>query len=205
MLKKMALITACVVGFLLCPVAEGGDFTFDRIDSSGAWYTYSGYVDDDDADKLRDVMINHLGRNVFIVINSGGGSAYGGLGLFWEAERWENLITIAGKDYGAWSAAAMFWLGSPRDWFEGKEAKVGFHQAYCNSWRPPGCDISVFRERLVEAFDRAGYHGLIFDMWLTDCQATWGVQGWALVTDEGWSFYHSDYGLSVKINPIWEI
>ena len=150
-------------------------------------------------------MISADGRRVFVTINSGGGSAYGGLGLFWEAERWTNLITIAGKDYGAWSAAAMFWLGSPQDWFESKDSKVGFHQAYCNWMHPPGCDLTHFRARLREAFDKAGYHGQIFDTWLTTIQAAWGVGGWALLTDEGWRFYHSNLEITYKIDPIWEI
>ena len=134
----------CAVAFLLCPVALGGEFTLTHIDASGVWYDYSGVVTDDDAEQLRGIMKTFPGQNVFITIESGGGSAFGGLSLFWEAERWDNLTTIAGKDYGAWSAAAMFWLGSPRDWHESEESKVGFHQAYCNPWRPPGCDLTVF-------------------------------------------------------------
>lgn len=197
-----------IVGLIclcLSPVALGGDFTFECEDSSGIWYEYTGYVEASDADDLRDLMISWTGRNVFITINSGGGSAFGGLALFWEAERWNNLVTIAGGDYGAWSAAALFWMGSPRDWFEGETAKVGFHQAYCNSWYPPGCDITPFRNRLVEAFDQAGYVGYFFDEWLTDTQACWGVEGWALLRDDGWSFYHSGLGISQKIIPNWEI
>lgn len=195
----------CVVALCLCPVAAGGEFTFKTHDESGAWYTYSGYVEDEDASQLRGIMRCWPEEIVYITINSGGGSAYGGLSLFWEAERWDNLVTIAGKDFGAWSAAAVFWMGSPRDWFEGESAKVGFHQAYCNSWYPPGCDISIFRERLVEALDRAGYCGYLFDLWLTDVQATWGVEGWALLTDDGWGFYHSGFGIYKKIIPNWEI
>ncbi len=193
------------VSLLLCPVAAAGEFTYDYEDPSGVWYQYSGTVEDTDAEQLRGIMKTWPMKRVFITINSGGGSAFGGLALFWEAERWDNLTTIAGKDYGAWSAAAMFWLGSPRDWHESEESKVGFHQAYCNPWRPPGCDLTAFRERLVEAFDKAGYHGLIFDAYLTGTQQTWGVSGWAVLTDEGWEFYHSAFDVSYKIIPIWEI
>ena len=189
----------------LSTVASAGEFEFKSADLSGVWYSYTGYVDSDDCDRLHNVMLNHPNQIVFITINSGGGSAFGGLALFWEAEMWPNLVTIAGKDFGAWSAAALFWMGSPRDWFEGAQARVGFHQAYCNSWMPPGCDISPFRARLVEAFDRAGYCGPIFDDFLTDLQATWGVQGWILLTDDGWKFHHSVYKITTKINPSWEI
>ena len=194
-----------LVCLLLSPVAFGGDFEFISINTSGAWYTYTGHVDDTDADKLRDVMLNHPDRIVFITINSPGGSAFGGLALFWEAEMWSNLVTIAGKECGAWSAAALFWLGSPRDWFEGEEARVGFHQAYCNPWAPPGCDIQPFRDRLVEALNQAGYCGDLFDAWLTDTQQVFGVNGWALLTDEGWYFYLPRYELKVKMVPLWEI
>ena len=186
-------------------VAHAGTFELKTVDASGAWYTYSGYVDDDDATQLRGIMKTFPGTNVFITINSGGGSAYGGIALFWEAERWDNLITIAGKDFGAWSAAAVFWLGSPRDWFEAKESKVGFHQAYCNPIHPPGCDLTHFSKRLAELFNKAGYHGKLFDAYLTNLQSTWGIHGWVVVTDEGWLFYHSRIGISHKLIPIWEI
>lgn len=200
-MKKLCLY---MLGLALAASASAGDFTLDQIDPSGVWYEYTGIVDDDDATQLRGIMKTFPDKRVFITINSGGGSAFGGLALFWEAERWDNLTTIAGKDFGAWSAAAMFWLGSPRDWMEAKESKVGFHQAYCNPFNPPGCDISPFRERLVEAFDQAGYHGVLFDLYLTDTQMTWGVGGWALLTDEGWSFHHSQTGITYRIIPIWE-
>ena len=202
--KLFTYLIVCVVA-LLSPVAWGGDFALKIIDSSGVWYEYTSTVLDSDAEQLRGIMKTFPGKNVFVTINSGGGSAFGGLALFWEAERWDNLTTIAGKDYGAWSAAGIFWLGSPRDWFESKESKVGFHQAYCNPYHPPGCDIGPFRARLIECLNKAGYHGITFDAWLSDVQRTWGVSGWALLTDEGWFLHHSRYGPIHKIIPPWEI
>lgn len=195
----------CVVSFCLCPVASGGEFTFVKKDSHGAWYEYSGEVLEEDADQLKGIMRIWPDDLVFVTINSGGGSAFGGLSLFWEAEQHSNLVTIAGEEFGAWSAAAMFWMGSPWDWFEGETAKVGFHQAYCNPWFPPGCDIQPFRDRMIEAFNRAGYVGYFFDQWLTDTQETWGIEGWALLTDDGWYFHHSGFGIKTKIIPTWEI
>ena len=184
-------------------MAYAGTFELKTVDASGAWYTYSGYVNDDDATQLRGIMKTFPKINVFITINSGGGSAYGGIALFWEAERWSNLITIAGKDFGAWSAAAVFWLGSPRDLFEAKESKVGFHQSYCNPIRPPGCDLTYFNERLIELFNKAGYHGKLFSTYLTNLQSTWGISGWAVVTEEGWFFYHSVCHSKKKLTPKW--
>ncbi len=189
--------------FLCAASACGGEFTLENEDYSGLWYEYTGTVESNDADALHDIMTEADGTRVFITINSGGGSAYGGLGLFWEAERWQNLTTIAGKDYGAWSAAAMFWLGSPRDWHESAESKVGFHQAYCDWWNPPGCDITHFRLRLVECLNRAGLRGHHLDAWLTAAQAGYGVSAWALLTDEGWFFHESSLNITYPITPSW--
>lgn len=185
--------------------AEAGTFRFEREDASGVWYEYTGYVLGSDYLRLREVMNSHPCVNVFITINSGGGSAFGGIELFDEAEKWDNLITIAGKDYGAWSAAAIFWCGSPRDWFEGADAKVGFHQAYCDSVNPPGCNLSKWHIELVRVLNRAGYSGPLFDWWLDTTQQSWGVEGWALLTDEGWFFYHSGLAIKYKLDPFWEI
>lgn len=188
---------------LICSPALAGDFSLTHEDSSGYWFTYEGTVEDHDSTTLHEIMTAAEGENVFITINSGGGSAFGGLSLFWEAERWSNLTTIAGQDYGAWSAAAMFWLGSPRDWFEGAGSKVGFHQAYCDWWRPPGCDITAFRVMLVDALYKAGLNGYAFDQWLTAAQQGYGVSAWALLTDEGWHFHEHQLDITYPITPTW--
>jgi len=187
----------------LCSSAAAGEFVVTCEDTAGIWFEYTGYVEDYDAETLHDLMVGAGSKQVFIVINSGGGSAYGGLDLFWEAERWQNLTTIAGEDYGAWSAAAVFWLGSPRDWFEGEEAKVGFHSAYCDPWNPPGCDTSLFQIQLIEVLERCHLSGDIFNHYLNQLQEVWGVSGWALLTDEGWFFHESHFNLTDKITPTW--
>ena len=184
-------------------LASAGEFVITHHDYSGIWIEYTGYVEMDDHEMLAAIMTAADGDQVFITINSGGGSAYGGIALFWEAERHQNLTTIAGADYGAWSAASMFWMGSPRDWFEGADAKVGVHQAYCNSYYPPGCDLTHFRARYIEALNRAGYQGYIFDHWLTAAQQGYGVSAWALLTDEGWFFHESRLHITYPINPSW--
>ncbi len=198
-------ILAWALALTLSSATCAGDFSITHEDSSGVWVSYSGGVSDHDASMLNFLMVAAGNRNVFVTINSPGGSAYGGLALFWEAEQWSNLTTIAGKEQGAWSAAAVFWLGSPRDWFESEDSKVSFHQAYCLWWDPPGCDLTHFRARLCEAFAKAGYDGRAFDRWLTAVQAGYGVSGWAMLTDEGWHFHDSSLDITYRIHkPIWE-
>jgi len=198
-MKNMIWALALTVSSL----ASAGEFVITHNDYSGIWIEYTGYVEVEDQDALAGIMELADGQQVFITINSGGGSAYGGIALFWEAERHQNLTTIAGKRLGAWSAASMFWMGSPRDWFESADSKVGVHQAYCNWLNPPGCDLNFFRARYIEALNKAGYQGYIFDQWLTAAQLGYGVGAWALLTDEGWFFHHSDFQITYPINPTW--
>ena len=196
---KLAILAMLV----LTAQATAGRFFVTDIDASGIWVEYTGTVTDDDSSALRTLMDEARGRTVFVTINSGGGSAYGGLQLFWTAEQYPNLVTIAGERYGAWSAAAMFWLGSPRDWFEGPEARVAFHQAYCDDSNPPGCDLSRFQIHLMEALEFAGYNSWHFNEHLNTVQATWGVSGWVCLRQDGWSFYHSEFQLTHTIDPTW--
>jgi len=184
-------------------LAHSGTFTLTETDTSGYWYEYTGTVLPSDVDNLREIMDRANGEYVFIVINSGGGYAYTGIDLYYEAEKWDNLVTIAGRDFGAWSAAAVFWLGSPHDFHQGKEAKIGFHVAYCNAWVPPGCDTSDFQKELIRVFDRCGWYGSLFNHYLNRAQAQGGVSSWILLTDEGWFFHHSREGLTWKIPCDW--
>jgi len=91
-------------------------------------------------------------RDVFIFINSPGGSAWGGVGLYDEAQRWDNLILVAGADFGAWSAAAMFWMGADARYVEEGGGVVGFHLAYCNPYNPPGCDTDEIDDVMLLMF-----------------------------------------------------
>ena len=195
---KLLFTIMCFILFLT-PAARGAEFTLTNDEGHSIWYEYTGYVELGDARKLREIMDNSGGKFVFIVINSGGGSAYGGVSLFWEAERWSNLVTMAGRDYGAWSAAAIFWLGSPYDFHQGEKAKVGFHAAYCDPWNPPGCDTRHFQRELIRVFDRCGWHGVLFNYYLNRLQEQGGVSGWLVLKDDGWSYYHS------ILKTTWEI
>ena len=90
--------------------AYAGDFTvFDT--GEELIVDYTGGVEWNDYLDLADIMEDAGDKPVYVFINSPGGSAYGGIYLFWEAARHDNLITVAGADFEAWSAAALFWSG----------------------------------------------------------------------------------------------
>jgi len=164
-----------------------GDFSLKERDYSGYWIEYTGVVDRYDNLKLRTLMeLIPSHTNVYCTINSPGGSAYGGIALYYEAEKWDNLITIAGADFGAWSAAAIFWLGSPRD-FTIPGSQVGFHAAYCNSWAPPGCDTTSFQNLFKDILYREGFEEGRFNATLNYLQATYGVDAWLIKTSTGWN------------------
>lgn len=190
---------------LISSSAFAGDFVVTSQDSESVRVHYTGFVLDTDADDLAVVMSKAKGRTVYLTIDSPGGSAWGGLALFWEAERHINLITIAGDMFGAYSAAAIFWMGSPRDYFESKEARVCFHSAYCDSRNPPGCNTLMFQIRLGEAFNKAGYNGTVFNLFLNQIQSDHGVSGWAMMkgSKNRWFFYDSRFGFTVPMKPIW--
>ena len=150
---------ASVIALFFCQIVWAGDFRVVEQNPSGLWIEYTGAVAMNDHEVLNALMELVDNRyNVYITINSPGGSAYGGIFLYHEAEKWDNLITIAGSRYGAWSAAAIFWLGSPRD-FTVPGSQVGFHAAYCNPWAPRGVTRggsrhSSLRSSIVRALRR---------------------------------------------------
>lgn len=180
-------IFAMLVSLSLCGFASAGDFRVVEQNPSGLWVEYTGTVEADDHEVLKALMELVDNRYpVYITINSPGGSAYGGIFLYHEAEKWDNLITIAGSKFGAWSAAAVFWLGSPRD-FTVPGSQVGFHAAYCNPWFPPGCDTSHFQALLKEILYREGFEAERFNATLNFLQDNFGVDAWLILTCEGWN------------------
>ena len=168
-------LLACILPF----PKDYGDFTITGWDFDTIHVIYEGDVTDDDAGDLRRLMEDCHGLDVHITIESGGGSAWGGLYLYEEAEKWDNLTTIAGSKFGAWSAAALFWLGSPVD-IVAEGGFVGFHAAYCLWWAPPGCDTSefmtAFARVLIDEFGMATAFALVYEM--NFIQRTYGVSHW---------------------------
>ena len=155
-----------------------GDFTvFDTGEELIVDYTEG--VEWNDYLKLADIMEDADGRPVYIFINSPGGSAYGGVYLFWEAAKHDNLTTIAGADFGAWSAAALFWSGGPERLVE-VGGIVSFHHAYCNPWNPPGCDTTEIDRAIYECYEYAFGSEFADAMWhtLDTMRDNHGVSGW---------------------------
>ena len=155
-----------LLGFalLVCSrTAFAGDFTLLTEDETTVLYSYEGVVNDGDAEDLRELYLE-CDKDFHVIIDSPGGSAYEGVRLYWVANTY-GINTIAGHKYGAYSAAALFWLGGSGDMLEGSRA--GFHLAYCNPYNPPGCwtaDIdaemlkccldALGRERTAELFNQ---------------------------------------------------
>lgn len=177
-MRLAALVVMC-----MSAICSAGTFTVTDKDASGTWVHYEGYVESWDYLWLQTFMENTTGR-VFIVIDSPGGSAAGGINLYYEAEKWDRLVTIAGK-YGAWSAAALFWLGSPKD-IVGPDGIVGFHQAYCDPVNPPGCDLSSITIVMNDILFREGFDSGKFIKSLNWLQLNIGVRGWIIKNEEGW-------------------
>ena len=170
-------ITTIAVLFMTGTVL-GGDFTIAH-DGGELIVDYTGGVDMDDFEDLSDLMKKANGRTVYLFINSPGGSAYGGVYLFWEAAKHDNLVTIAGADLGTWSAAALFWSGGQKRVVE-LGGIVGFHHAYCNPYNPPGCDTSEIDRLIFECYEYAFGLERATNLWhvLSSMRDMHGVGGW---------------------------
>lgn len=182
--KLAALAVAC-----LTQLSGAGDFTVTLEDYGTVEVEYTGTVMDNDVARWDRIVELADGRVIILTINSGGGSAYGGIDLYWAMEAYDNLVTIAGADYGAWSAAAIMWTAGDYCLVEAGGA-VWFHSAYCN-WDPDpqpniGCDTRDFQDELIKALDDAGYDGELFNYLLNMRQLESGTDGWIGKTNKGW-------------------
>ena len=172
-----------------CSMVHAGDFTVTLEDYGTVEVEYTGEVYDSDVSRWDRIVEIADGRTIILTINSGGGSAYGGLALYWALESYENLVTVAGADYGAWSAAAIMWTAGDYCIIEAGGA-VWFHSAYCN-WDPDplpmiGCDTTHFQSELIRVLDDAGYDGETFNWLLNVRQMESGTDGWIGSTIAGW-------------------
>ena len=191
----MRYITLLITTLFAAP-ALAGDFkiSYDHVEMV---VDYTGTVEFDDDVKLKELMTDAGSQDVYIFINSPGGSAWGGVGLYLEAQKWENLILVAGSDFGAWSAAAMFWMGA-----ESKHVEVGgivgLHLAYCNPYNPPGCDTTDIDEAMLSMFHITFGVAQGDRIWkgLHDMRDKHGVSGWVGIINtrfhmEGWFTFDS--------------
>ena len=173
----------------LCHSASGGDFTVTDSDYSSVSVHYTGDVESSDVWQWH-ILTGIIGdRVVLLTIDSPGGSAYGGLDLYWALEAHPRLVTIAGAQQGAWSAAALMWLAGDHQLIA-KNGAVWFHAAYCQWDSEPmpdiGCDTTEFQQLLIKLFDNAGYNGKAFNQALNYIQATHGTDGWIGADIERW-------------------
>lgn len=110
----------------LMAAALAADVTFVPADGElPAFIAFEGIVERGDARAVRALV--EAKNCKLVLIASPGGSAYEGLELFDVADELDLNCTAVG--FGAWSAAAMFWMGA-----EGNNilpnSQVGFHYAY---------------------------------------------------------------------------
>ena len=187
-MRKMILGVVMLIASL-CTSASAGWFEVTDEDSSSISVHYIGTVERVDT-YLWDILVSKAGdRVILLTIDSGGGDAYAGLSLYWKMEAHPRLVTIAGNEVGAWSAAALMWTAGDHRLIATNGA-VWFHAAYC-SWDPTpptniGCDTSEFQRHLVMVLDNAGFYGSAFNAWLNLVQEAHGTDGWIGVTQDGW-------------------
>lgn len=184
------IILAVFSTVFLASVSVAGDFSVTDQDHVSVSVSYTGYVDSLDVVQWNRVVRLAGERVILLTINSPGGSAYGGLDLYWAIEKQPRVVTIAGSEYGAWSAAAIMWLAGDHKLIQPQGA-VWFHAAYCQ-WDPEpptdiGCDTTSFQKELIKVLCNAGFCGARFNAWLNFVQANHGTDGWIGVTNDGWS------------------
>ena len=195
----IALVAMCFAS-----TAFGGTFEITEETAGHVDVHYTGMVTFDDVAKWRAIVEIADGKIIYLTIDSGGGYAFAGVDLYWELEAYPYLVTIAGNDFGAWSAAAIMWTaGDYRQVAKG--GGVWFHAAYCTWDSDPfpsiGCNTLTFQEELVKIFDDAGYNGRLFNQWLNVIQYQLGTDGWIGLTNSGWWLLDSTSGWQISYDP----
>lgn len=122
----MLKLIYCLIAIgISVPMAWGGTCTPTVSCEGELVIEYTGIVLPGDVDKVvRSIEESNI---TTILINSPGGIAQTGIALNRLARRL-GLRTLAGEDFGAWSAAGLFWLGGSRE-FQG-EGQAGLHFAF---------------------------------------------------------------------------
>ncbi len=186
---KTIITAAIAVYALLGTIAFGGTFRITDEDLTTVSVHYTGGVTDYDVYRWYAVEKHAGDRVIILTIDSPGGSAYGGIDLYWALEAHPRLVTVAGGQMGAWSAAAIMWTAGDYQLIAPNGA-VWFHAAFCQ-WDPEpnpdiGCDTTRFQIQLVAVLTNAGYWGLGFNSLLNAVQNTHGTDGWIGLDSDGW-------------------
>lgn len=186
----MRLLLTLITTLLITSPALAGTFKVTNIDDHWVIVDYTGMVEFHDAPNLRKLMEKYPDHQVMIFIDSGGGYAYAGCDLYWEAKKHDNLHTVGGYKFGAWSAAAMFWLGG-QNRHVAVGGVVGFHMAYCDPHNPPGCDTKDIDAEMQLIFEDA--FGCERASALRDglewVRGMFGVAGWVAFIDVARDIY----------------
>ena len=192
-MKEDNMIRKFIIGMVLLlgvvSPASAGWFQVTGEDETSVSVHYTGVVEPVDL-WLWDLLSDRVGDRVMLLtIDSGGGDAYAGIGLYWRMEAHPRLVTIAGSEVGAWSAAALMWTAGDHQLIA-ETGAVWFHAAFCQ-WDPEppveiGCDTTDFQRHLIRILDNAGYYGAVFNAYLNVVQETYGTDGWIGVTNDGW-------------------
>ncbi len=185
-MKKMILwiplLCLGLLSFVLTPHASAGEWSLIAEDAEKTAWHYTGMVDHMDAEALKR-LCESTEKQVVIHIDSNGGLAFEGIDLYWTAVEY-GVHTYAGHEVGAWSAAALFWMGGLNNAILYQGSIVGHHYAYCNPWIPPGCgsgthdiDAEYYRV-LVHFMGRTDANDLMASM--DRVLHKWGVSGFVV-------------------------
>ena len=178
-----------MLALMASTAAMGGNFKVTDEDFQSMSVHFTGTVERWDPFAWERVAQACGNRVMLLTIDSPGGDAYAGLRLYWAMEAHPRLVTIAGNQMGAWSAAAIMWTAGDHQLIDNNGA-VWFHAAFCQ-WDPEpnpeiGCDTTDFQYYLIKCFDNAGFHGNLFNMLLNAVQSEHGTDGWIGKTNDGW-------------------
>jgi hypothetical protein len=181
----------------LCCSSYAGKFTIVDQTSDSISITYTGTIEEQDVDRWREIKGEGKDRTIKLLINSRGGKAKASVDLFWELHKYPKLITIAGNTVGAWSGAAIMWLGGKDRQVEAG-AMVMFHAPYCN-WDEEsnpdiGCNIDYICFQFEQVFTASGFNGQKFIYNLRHIQQSFGTDGWLGILGNMDKWYMIDTG-----------
>ena len=178
---RWLLLIVGVILLLCARLSEAGEYVFIAATDEKVAFSYTGEVTSQDAEMLDVLARAWSGYELIIHIDSPGGLAYEGVELYWMAKR-HNVTTVAGHHFGAYSAAALFWLGGGDKALTVDGSIVGFHLAYCNPYNPPGCPTAdvdgEFYKILIDSLGRKAAH----ELWgrMLSVLDVYGSQGFVL-------------------------
>lgn len=120
------LLAAFTITYGLPNSASAADVTYvEPIGELPAYIEFTGIVERGDARAVRALV--ETKKCNLVLITSPGGSAYEGLKLYDTAK--DLKLNCVAYGFGAWSAAAMFWMGGEFNNIL-PDSQVGFHYAY---------------------------------------------------------------------------